>query len=216
MRRHTIVLFVLILLSIATAIIVLSRAPSTIEQTAVAAVPRPFVVFDATLYKNKPSLAAYHVRPLTILYEPHLFVANQPPASMPSEVIVRSLAYEQRASTDPVVLDIERWPLKGEESTVKSTVAKLLAVMLWVKGEAPAVPFGLYGTVPIPDYFRAIKDPSTVEFQSWQQDNDRLEKVSSRVDALFPSIYTFFPDRQGWVAYAIAQMVEAKRNRGFK
>jgi hypothetical protein len=31
------------------------------------------------------------------------------------------------------------------------------------------------------------------------------------VDALFPSIYTFYTDRQGWVTYAIAQITEAKR-----
>lgn len=210
-RRQTITLLVVILLSVASAAVLLPRAPSTIEQAAVAAVPRPFVVLDATLYKNKPSLAAYHVRPLTILYESRLFVANQPPAAMPPEAIVRSLAYELRASPDPVVLDIERWPLKGDGMAVQSTVAKFISVLSWVKDEAPAVPFGLYGTVPIPEYWRAIRDPASAEYRSWQQDNDRLESISNRADAMFPSIYTFYPDRQGWVAYAIAQIAEAKR-----
>lgn len=211
MRRQTITLLVVILLSVASAAVLLPHTPSTIEQAAVAAVPRPFVVFDATLYKNKPSLAAYHVRPLTILYESSLFVANQPPAAMPPAAIVRSLAYELRASPDPVVLDIERWPLKGDGMAVQSTVAKFLSVLSWVKDEAPAIPFGLYGTVPIPDYWRAIRDPASAEYRSWQQDNDRLEGISNRADALFPSIYTFYPDRQGWVTYAIAQITEARR-----
>jgi hypothetical protein len=211
MRRQTITLLVLIMAGVATAWIFLSRPPLTIEPTASASVPRPFVVFDATLYKDKPSLKVYDVHPITVLYESRLFVANQLPGAMPPETIVRSLAYELRESPAPVVLDIERWPLKGDGLAVQSTVGKFLSVLSWVKGEAPNVPFGIYGTVPIPDYWRAIRDPASAEFRSWQQDNDRLEGVSDRVDALFPSIYTFYPDRQGWVTYAIAQIVEAKR-----
>ena len=191
--------------------ILVSRYPPALEPTASASVPRPFVVFDATLYKNKPSLRAYHVRPITVLYESRLFVANQSSAALPPEPIVRSLVNELRGSPEPVILDIERWPLKGDGPAVQSTVARFLSVLSWVKDEAPGVPFGVYGTVPVPDYWRAIRDPGSAEYRSWQQDNDRLEGISNRVDALFPSVYAFYPDRQGWVTYAIAQIAEAKR-----
>jgi hypothetical protein len=191
--------------------ILLSRYPPAIEPTATASVSRPFVIFDATLYKDKPPLDAYHIRSIALLYESRLFVANQSPAAMPPEVIVRSLASGLRDSAESVVLDIERWPLKGDGVAVQSTVAKFLSVLSWVKAEAPGVPFGVYGTVPIPDYWRAIRDPTSEEFRSWQQDNDRLEGISDRVDALYPSIYTFYMDRQGWVTYAIAQITEARR-----
>src|SRR4029077_7723476 len=210
MGWDSIKLLLFIMVSAAMTGILLSRSPLTIEPTASASVSRPFVVFDATLYKDKPSLDAYHVRPITVLYEARLFVANQLPAALPPETIVRSLAYELRSSPEPVVLDIERWPLKGDGLAVQSTVGKFLSVLSWMKGEAPGVAFGIYGTVPIPDYLRAIRDPASEEFQSWQRDNDRLEGVSDRVDALFPSIYTFYTDRQGWVTYAIAQITEAK------
>lgn len=211
MGRNSVKLVVFILVGTAMAGIMLSRHPSSIEPTASASIPRPFVVFDATLYKDKPSLAPYQIRPITLLYESRLFVADQPPAAVPHEDIVRSLAYELRDSQEPVVLDIERWPLKGDEITVRSTVDKFLKVFSWFEKEAPRVAFGVYGTVPVPDYWRAIRDPASAEFQSWQQDNDRLERISDRVDALFPSIYTFYPDRQGWVTYAIAQIAEARR-----
>jgi Hyaluronidase len=211
MGRNSIKLVVFILVGTAMAGIMLSRHSSSIEPTASASIPRPFVVFDATLYKDKPSLAPYQIRPITLLYESRLFVADQPPAAVPHEYIVRSLAYELRDSQEPVVLDIERWPLKGDEITVRSTVDKFLKVFSWFEKEAPRVAFGVYGTVPVPDYWRAIRDPASAEFQSWQQDNDRLERISDRVDALFPSIYTFYPDRQGWVTYAIAQIAEARR-----
>lgn len=211
MGRDSIKLLLFILVGAAMAGIMLSRHSSSIEPTASASIPRPFVVFDATLYKDKPSLVPYDIRPITLLYESRLFVADQPPTAVPPETIVRSLAYELRGSQEPVVLDIERWPLKGDELTVQSTVRKFLLVLSWVEDEAPSVAFGVYGTVPVPDYWRAIRDPASAEFQSWQQDNDSLERISDRVDALFPSIYTFYPDRQGWVTYAIAQMAEARR-----
>jgi hypothetical protein len=38
-----------------------------------------------------------------------------------------------------------------------------------------------------------------------------LDKIATQVDALFPSIYTFYTDRQGWVTYAVAQIAEARR-----
>ena len=211
MRRQTIALLLLILFSGGAAGIMLSRYSPAMEPTAPIAVQRPFIVYDGTLYKNKPSLKPYHVRPITLLYESRLFVANQSPDAMPPEAIVRSLAHELHGSPNPVVLDIERWPLKGDPLAVQSTVAKFLSVLSWVKAEAPNVRVGFYGTVPLPDYWRAIRDHSSTEFRSWQQDNDRLDSISDQIDALFPSIYTFYPDRQGWVTYAIAQIAEARR-----
>ena len=211
MGQGSIKLLLVILVGTVVAWTSLSRYSHSIEPTGPAAVPRSFVVFDGTLYKDKPSLDAYRIRPITLLYESRLFVANQSPAAMPPETIVRTLSSELRDSPEPVVLDIERWPLKGEGPAVQSTVDKFVSVLSWVKDEAPGVPFGVYGTVPIPDYWRAIRDPASEEFRSWQRDNDRLERISDRVDALFPSIYTFYPDRQNWVTYAIAQIAEAKR-----
>jgi Hyaluronidase len=211
MGRGSIKLLLFILVGTAMAGLSLSRYSYSIEPTGPAAVPHSFVVFDGTLYKDKPSLDAYRIRPITLLYESRLFVPNQLPASMPPETIVRTLASELHGSPEPVVLDIERWLLKGDGPAVQSTVDKFVSVLSWVKDEAPGVPFGVYGTVPIPDYWRAIRDPASEEFRSWQRDNDRLERISDRVDALFPSIYTFYPDRQNWVTYAIAQIAEAKR-----
>jgi hypothetical protein len=48
-------------------------------------------------------------------------------------------------------------------------------------------------------------------FLAWQVDNDRLAQIVDHVDALYPSVYTFYPDRQAWVVYAKAQIAEARR-----
>ena len=173
---------------------------------------RPFIVFDATLYKDKPSFSDYPVlRPITVLYEWPLFLTGQSSTGMPSEQKVRSVVKELGAGSEPVVLDIERWPLKGDAQAVKTSVSKLLTVLSWIKDEMPHAKIGTYGTVPLPDYWRAIRGQTNAEFQVWQQDNDRLDELLPHMDALYPSIYTFYSDRQGWVTYAIAQIGEARR-----
>ncbi|MEQ1794874.1 MAG: hypothetical protein ABL970_11835, partial [Nitrospira sp.] len=58
---------------------------------------------------------------------------------------------------------------------------------------------------------RAASDPMSPQFLAWRRDNDRLAQIVDHVDALYPSIYTFYPDRQAWVAYAKAQIAEARR-----
>jgi len=172
---------------------------------------RSFIVFDATLYKNKPSFEGYPIRPITILYEARLFHANQPPTAVPSEHTVRSVAKELNTASTPVIVDIERWMLKGDAQTVKTNVGKMLTVLSWIKAEAPDIQIGAYGTVPLNDYWRAIRGPASKEHQAWQQDNDRLEELAAKLDALYPSLYTFYPDQQGWVTYAVAQLTEARR-----
>jgi Hyaluronidase len=177
---------------------------------------KPFVVFDATLYKDKPNLWTYNILPLSIVYEWRFWPDASSAQPLPAEEVVRKLAGEHRGVTQLLVIDIERWPLKGSAADVQSTVSRFSSVLSWVRNEIPGARIGLYGTVPLPDYFRAIRDPRSPEYRSWQRDNDRLEAIVSQVDALFPSIYTFYPDRQGWVTYANAQISEARRKANGK
>ncbi len=68
---------------------------SAAEVEGLSIAPRPFIVFDATLYKNKPSFSDYPVlRPITVLYEWPLFLAGQSSAGLPSEQKVRSAVKE--------------------------------------------------------------------------------------------------------------------------
>ncbi|MGE0470491.1 MAG: hypothetical protein AB7L09_17765 [Nitrospira sp.] len=190
--------------------------PSDSVTTVSAAAQRPFIVFDATLYKNKPSLNGYAIRPIKLLYESRLFARNQPHASLPAQETVRSVAKELRGGPDRVIIDIERWPLKGDANVVKANVDKLLAILSWIKAEAPDIQVGAYGTVPLPDYWRAIRGPGNKEYHAWQQDNDRLDEMAAQLNALYPTLYTYYPDRQGWVRYAVAQLTEAKRKANGK
>ncbi len=130
-------------------------------------------MFDATLYKNKSSFSDYPLlRPITVLYEWPLFLTGQSSTALPSEQRVRSAVKELSEASELVVLDIERWPLKGDAQAIKTSVSKLLMVLSWIKSEMPRAKIGTYGTVPLPDYWRAIRGQTNAEFQAWQQDND--------------------------------------------
>ncbi|MCS6286534.1 MAG: hypothetical protein H8K08_14000 [Nitrospira sp.] len=207
-----------VLCAICAAVDGVGQAGSSAQEAAGGGVPaqKPFVVFDATLYKDKPNLWTYNILPLSIVYEWRFWPDASPLHPLPAEDVVRTLAREHRGMAHPLVLDIERWPLKGNPADVQSTVSRFSSVLSWVRSEISGARIGLYGTVPLPDYFRAIRDPLSAEYRSWQRDNDRLEAIVSQVDALFPSIYTFYPDRQGWIVYAVAQIREARRKANGK
>jgi hypothetical protein len=196
---------------------ILGSSSGAVEGTTSAtAGQRPFLVFDATYYTNKPSFEGYPIRPIKIIYEASFFGQDRSPMAMPSEQKVRSVARELGEPAEPVVVDIERWPVKGEASEVQATVEKLVSVLSRMKDQAPNVSIGLYGTVPIRDYWQAIRGPGSKEYQAWQRENDRLDRIADRIDVLFPSIYTFYPDQQGWVTYAVAQLAEARRKANGK
>ncbi|MEQ1793394.1 MAG: hypothetical protein ABL970_04305 [Nitrospira sp.] len=194
----------------------LAESPRPVTPQVSAPSQKPFMVFDATLYKNKPYLGIYNIHPLAIVYEWRFWSGAPSSQPLPAEHVVRMLAAEHRGVNEPLVIDIERWPLKGNAADVQSAVRRFSAILAWVKHEIPSVRIGLYGTVPLPDYWRAIRDPRSLDYRSWQQDNDRLEAIVTQVDALFPSLYTFYPDRQGWVIYATAQIREARRKANGK
>jgi hypothetical protein len=190
----------------------MSRRPVVVDLTALAAGPQPFIVYDATLYTNKPDLSSFGVRPITVWYESQIFVANQSATARPVEHLVRSLARDWNGSMGPVVVDIERWPIRdAPPQSIESAVARFVEVLSWIRQEAPGLPVGIYGTVPVYDYWRAASPSLSPQFLAWQADNDRLAPIVEHVDALYPSIYTFYPDRQAWVAYAKAQIAEARR-----
>ena len=129
---------------------------------------------------------------------------------------MQAVAREAQQKGHGVVLDIEHWPLKGSADAVRDSLTKYMTVLDWFQAAAPGLSVGYYGAPPIRDYWRAIKDTSSQERQSWMAENDQLRSFAGAVDVLFPSLYTFYPDQAGWKKYAIAQIQEARRYGGGK
>jgi hypothetical protein len=171
-----------------------------------------FQVFDATLYGDKPSLQAYGIRPLRVVYEAEMWETFKKDSTLPDQSRVREIAARLFTGDIPVVIDIEHWQLTGnDENVVRDSLARYSQVLARFRESAPGVKFGFYGHPPIPDYWRAMDGRGKNESLLWKAENDRIQALADAVDALFPSLYTFYRDRDGWVKYARAQIAEARR-----
>jgi len=173
---------------------------------------RSFMVFDGTLYKDKPDFSAYGIRPISLAYAGALGNTwYRTPDQMPDKNQVGKVAREARTKADYVVIDIEHWPLHGDGREVERSVRKFLTVLDWFKEAAPGLNVGFYGAPPIRDYWRAVKGPASKERGEWKHENDALRGLADAVDTLYPSLYTFYSDQDGWVRFAQAQIEEARR-----
>jgi hypothetical protein len=180
-----------------------------------------FTVYDALLYIKKPDLTQYGLKKNQIFYESDLFPSNQ--YSQPNEAAVRAAARRLVDSgyptNEPVQLDIELWEWDthwATEVVVADTMNKLIQVIRWFKNEAPQyTKVGYYAAGPNRQYWPA-QDPLAPAFVKWQASNDLLAPLIAEQGALYPSLYTFYNDRAGWVKYAEANIAEAKRIGGGK
>jgi hypothetical protein len=189
----------------------LLAAPS-VEGQAVSA-KHPFPVFDATGFAHKPDLTQYGLDGIMVIYPNFMWEGNKIPdaTSLPDHTRITTFAQLANQTTGTVVIDIEHWPVVGDAAAVAGSVKKYDTVLQWFKTSAPGVSVGLYGVLPIRDYWRAIQQQGPAGYAAWQKENDSLASIAPFVDEVFPSVYTFYEDRSGWQKYAIAQIQEARR-----
>lgn len=174
--------------------------------------PKPFVVFDGTLYTEKPDLSAFGIQPITIAYAGKFGPDWQKQSEhLPDKEAVQRVAREAQERTSLAVIDIEHWSLKGSPKLINDSLKKYMTVLEWFKKSAPSLSVGYYGIPPIRDYWRAIKDHASQDYRSWVSENDAISPLISAVDNFYPSLYTFYPDQDGWKKYAITQIEEARR-----
>jgi hypothetical protein len=175
-----------------------------------------FPIFDATLYKQKPDLTGYGVRPVSMVYEGTIWPSGRNDALLPDRDLVRYAAAQATKSSGIAVLDIERWPLTGDPAVVEDSIRKYQTVLQWFKEAAPSVKVGYYGTAPVRNYWDAIEPIKSSKYIAWQKTNDRVASIARSADIVFPSVYTFYEDRDGWSKYAVEQIREARRISGGK
>ena len=179
---------------------------------------RQFAVFDATGFTQKPDLGQYGLKPITVVYPNLMWEGNKVPdtTSLPDSSRINAFARLASQSTSVLVIDIEHWPLTGDPGTVAESVKKYQTVIKWFKASAPSLKVGFYGVVPIPDYWDSLQEKDSPQSAAWRKENDSLASIAQLVDVLFPSVYTFYEDRNGWSKSAIAQIQEARRYVGGK
>jgi len=193
-----------------------SRAQSgalNINDVALTHSANSFVVLDATLYKNKPNLSLSGIKPANVFYVARFWDdwSKAPKDKLPDEKLVRKLAREARAKNSLLIVDIEHWPLSGDDKTIADSISKYSTVMQWIRNEEPELKTGYFGILPVANYSIYRKTVDSSDYKQWQIQNDRLKPLARVVDVIFPYTYTYYPDQEAWVQFAIKNIKEARR-----
>lgn len=169
---------------------------------------KSFVIYDGTLFKDKPDLKVYGIQPLTILYMSALWPNKMSRVNPPSNYVVKDLASDFRKTSEEILcLDVEHWSIKGDDRRIN--LQKYKATIDKFKNELKDVNIGFYGLVPERNYWASIKGGN--KNASWKASNAELMAFSESVDIIFPSLYTFYTNKEDWKRYAIEHLKEAKR-----
>jgi hypothetical protein len=184
--------------------------PSGLLPIACKAEPKPFPFLEALLYENLPDLSRFGIERIPIAYASSLWDRGDDRTGVPSALHVQRFVREHAASKR-IVIDIEHWPLTGSSKAVEASIGKYLEVLRRFKEAAPTASLGFYSMVPHRDYNRAVLPQFFPAYWRWQRENNTLKQMADQVDILYPSLYTFYPDRKGWIRYAEANLREARR-----
>jgi len=169
-----------------------------------------FPVFEALLYRNKPDLAKLGVAPVNIAYGSDLWGEAESRQEIPRQDRIDKIVREG-ASGGRLIIDIEHWPLRGDRVIVTESIQKYVATLQRFRAAAPSWKIGFYGTVPQRSYWQALAPENSNRYRRWQRENDTAREIADHADILFPSLYTFYAYKRGWVLYATANLREARR-----
>ena len=183
-----------------------------------------FDLYDSLLFIGKPELSRYGLKRARTVYENELWPPKR--SAIPNETAVRSKARavlaEGVTAAVPVILDVEQYSvdvrldishINPDTSTVDANILKLEQIIGWFKNEAPTLQVGFYdvaapvGGLPVTGQHPA----NDAELAIWKTASSYLIPFVTHVDALYPSLYTFYTDPAKWVALAQRYIAEAKR-----
>jgi len=176
-----------------------------------AAPTKDFIIFDSTLYQNKPDLSEYGIKPIDLYYQSRFWKKGRSLEKLPSTDQIKKIAGKAMEKNTIAVLDIEHWKLNGSAQEANESIKKYTTVINQFRNYAPGIKLGYYGLPPIREYYRSLKEENTAAYKSWQSQNDRLLPLAKSLDIAFPSLYTFKNKPAVWKRYAIAQLKEARR-----
>jgi len=171
-----------------------------------------FKVMDATLYADKPDMRALGVQTIKLVEPPRWWHGVPNDNKSLKEATIRATTPLVR-ETAPVLIDLEL-PLSGNAPEIAMNRQRYTDLIDWMREGGFSSPISFYGSIPVRDYWRALKGPGSPDYKSWQAENDALRPIVSRVAALYPSLYTFYADPQAWVKFAQANIGEARRIGG--
>lgn len=166
------------------------------NKVAAAQAERPFPVYDNMFYRQKPNTAQEGLVASNILYEGDIWPHGQNYGVLPDRNSFEATVRAHSASPGPLVLDIEKLPLKGPPEVARHNMETLARLADWAHETAPGKIIGFYGTNTL----------SRVA----QPDLEYARELARHVDAFFPPMYTFDEDQTAWAKRAEASAAEAR------
>jgi hypothetical protein len=180
------------------------------------------IVLDALNYANRPDLGL----PRLYLTDREFWAGTYPnyDTSRGDEQRTRELARRVSDSGQLLCLDIEHWPVDirtASDAEVERSIDKISEIIDWIRDERPGVRLGLYGVLPIRDYWSPNLGGKWLPL--WATANGRLRKardkrgrfiaegLADKVDCLFPGGYVFYDDLAGFEKYLRANAREGRR-----
>ena len=113
---------------------------------------------------------------------------------LPSRSTFDALVSANIANPGPVVLDIEKLPLMGSPDTIRQHLHVLATLADWTRADAAGKIVGYYG-------YNTLTGVPPANRSCAQQ-------LARRVDAFFPSMYTFDDNQAAWATRAQTEAAE--------
>ena len=173
---------------------------------------RRFIIYNALLYENMPSMSEFCIKPINVVYAWQLFNGGAKKGSfnLPRNNEIHKVVSEIKAKKLITVIDIEHWPLKDSQINMRS-IENYLSVLRSLKQEVPEIMIGYYGAVPVIDFHGSSAKKSSSRYQDWIKNNNNVQPIADAVDATFPSLYTIDPNRERWLDNAKSVVTESRR-----
>ncbi|HWL70572.1 MAG TPA: hypothetical protein VNS22_19645 [Geminicoccus sp.] len=153
-----------------------------------------FQLFDAMRFVGKPdNLVACGLTPIRVVYAYEFWPSrnwDEPNLDHIETTLVPKLLSEGH---DRIVLDIEHW--EGDE------VDKFVQIIEHMRKLMPKVRLGYYSMVPVRDYW-AFQPGREGRLIVYRQKVQQWQKLAEAVDDLYPTLYAYYKDRDGWMRMA--------------
>lgn len=160
-----------------------------------------FKLYDGTLYLEKPEGLGCGFEPAHVIFE-HLsgVEVRGRSFSVIEETFARAVERARADGSQWVILDIERIP---------PATWDLARDIAWLfKAHIGDKKLGYYDVLPCVRYWDVLGNRKPPECGG---NPDGLERLIRVVDGVFPSLYVYYDDLDGWGRYATEKIVTAKR-----
>jgi hypothetical protein len=158
---------------------------------------RSFNVYDNMFYRGKPDTTRNGLLVSNILYENKIWPNDENYGKLPDKKAFETLVRQHISNPGPLVIDIEKLPLKGSPEIAHQHMEVLATLAVWAHEAAPGKTIGFYGT-------NTLSKVASADF-------GYAHELARHVDAFFPPLYTFDDNRLAWQQHAEDVVAEAHR-----